>query len=199
MEIEHWHDPRINIAATTYWYAFPAAKSNAPPLPAEALRPLPSMESIGARFQESQVAGALECENLAVSARSDGLVVQPQDMEPFDGQWSQGAHLLLKAHQPGDFVELQIPASPGKHALALYATQAPDYGKLGFRVNGQPVAAEFDGYAPSVRAAEPVNLGIFEARDGRITLRVEVVGASTASVGLKYLCGLDCVVLRPAA
>ena len=196
MEIEHWQDPKINIAATTYWYGFPAAQFNTPPLPAEATRALPTLASIGAWFK---VVGGLECEKLKVAARSDALSVGAQDMEPFAGQWSEGAQLLVKAQKVGDFVELKIPAPPGKHALILYATGAPDYGRLRFHINGQAAQTEFDGYAPTVRAAPPIHLGTFAARDGHFTLRVEISGANNQSSGLKYLCGLDCIVLVPAA
>jgi hypothetical protein len=76
----------------------------------------------------------------------------------------------------------------------LYATQAPDYATLRFRVNGQPVAETFDGYAAGVRPAPGFLLGVFAPYDGKFTLRAEVAGANPAAQGAKYYFGLDCVI-----
>ena len=95
----------------------------------------------------------------------------------------------------GDFVELEWSApDAAPRKLVLYATQAPDYAVLRFRVNGQVVDATFDGYAASVQPAPAFPLGLFPPRDGKFRLRVEVAGANRAAKGAKYFFGLDCVI-----
>ncbi|MCW3096685.1 MAG: hypothetical protein JWL77_2303 [Chthonomonadaceae bacterium] len=187
MEIEHWQDPQIDIAATTYWYAFPQAGTNRTPLPEEARRPLSQVPP------PFRIAHAVECETCTVTAHSDGLGVEVQDTHPFPGQWSSNAHLLGKGRKPGDFVELRIPAPAGSHRLTLYATKAGDYGIVRLWINGQQIANDFNGYAPNVTPSGPIPLGTFAAQDGQYTLRVEVVGADPKAGGAKYLFGLDCI------
>jgi hypothetical protein len=67
---------------------------------------------------------------------------------------------------------------------------------LKFSINGQAVAATFDGYADSVKTAPVFPLGIFSPQDGKFRLRIEVAGASKLSKGAKYFFGLDYVVLE---
>ena len=189
MEIEHWQNPKIDIAATTYWYAFPRSTSNRGALPYPALRPLSQLPP------PFHIAHAIECETCKVTGHSDGLEVEVQDTRPFPGQWSRNAHLLGKARNVGDFVEIQIPASAGRHRVTLHATRAADYGLLRLTINGQPTRQDFDGYAPNVMPSGAVDLGAFDTQDGRLVLRAEVIGANPKAVGAKYFFGLDCVVL----
>jgi len=44
--------------------------------------------------------------------------------------------------------------------------------------------------------AEPVELGTFQAKDGKLLLRAEVTGANAASRGPRFYCGFDCVGLH---
>jgi hypothetical protein len=119
-------------------------------------------------------------------------------MEPFNArQWSGGAQLLAVPKAVGDFVELEVPASDDSpRQLLLYATQAPDYGRLRFSINGQIVPTVFDGYAQKVQPAPALNLGSFTPHDRSFTLRVQVEAANPAATGAKYLFGLDCLVLN---
>ena len=43
-----------------------------------------------------------------------------------------------------------------------------------------------------------IELGTVELKKGKATLRVEVAGTNDKSVGLRYMWGLDCVVLKKA-
>jgi len=131
-------------------------------------------------------------------AKSGDFFVSEQNMDPFGGErWSNGRHLLGKTADVGYSVEIEWPApDAAPRKLVLHATQAPDYATLRFRVNGQPVAATLDGYAPAVQPAPAFVLGAFAPRDGKFALRVEVAGANPAAKGAKYFFGLDCVTLE---
>ena len=197
MEIEHWQDPKIDIAATTYWYAFPRPAAIALPCPTEATASAIAAAASLPHRQRHRVRNLQGAQRIAT-----GWSVEVQDTRPFPGQWSSNAHLLGKGRKIGDFVELRIPVpasrplpASGKHRLTLYATKAADYGILRLWVNGQPVAQDFDGYAPNVMPSGPIDLGTFAAQDGQFVLRAEVVGANPKAVGVKYLFGLDCIAL----
>jgi hypothetical protein len=191
MEIWHAADTKVDYAVGTFWYARPGATHNRPPQPAEAAQPL-------AGSATSHLRGAIECETMKVAAKSGDFSVGEQDLEPFGAErWSNGRHLFGQTTAVGDTVEIEwLVSDPAPRKLVLYATQAPDYATLRFQVNGQIVAATFDGYAESVRPAPAFPLGVFTPHDGKFTLRAEVVGANPAAKGRKYFFGLDCVTVE---
>ena len=84
--------------------------------------------------------------------------------------------------------------------LALTGQVHPAF-EIEVYVNGEPAAADIDLFneaGRSVAATGPLDLGVFEPRDGVLTLRVEVVGANPRSAGAKHYFGLDCLVLTDA-
>jgi len=100
--------------------------------------------------------------------------------------------LLVVPNSVGDFVEIEVPApDTALHQVILHATQAPDYGQLKFSINGEPALATFDGYAPEVKPAAALSLGVFTPRARTYVLRVEVSGTNPNTTGAKYLFGLD--------
>jgi Protein of unknown function (DUF2961) len=200
LELISWKPTTLIYCATTYWYAFPGATSNLTPQPREAALPVPTLADARAQALAAMPhkPGASECEVLKILNKSDNLRTTSQDMSPWDAEkWSGGHQLTVFARKVGDFVELEVPA-PDANArqIVLHATQAPDYGILKSTVNGQPVAATLDGYAPKVQPAAPLRLGIFTPENGKFILRAEVTGANPQAVGAKYLFGLDCVILE---
>lgn len=202
MELMSWKPLTLTYAATTYFYAFPGATTNRTPQPAEAAALIPSLASlkIAELARRKRIPGAIECETLPITAKSADLTAESQDMSPWDQtRWSQGHHLVVKATQVGQFVELAIPAPDAQaRQIALYATQAPDFGTLKFSVNGNPAAVTADLWAPAVQPADAVNLGTFAPKDGHFALRAEVTGANPQSKGPRLFYALDCVVLQPA-
>lgn len=198
-ELISWKPTTLICAATTYWYAFPGATSNVRPQPHAAALPIPTLADAQAAAPPPRKPGAVECEAMAVVAKSGDFFVGEQDMDPFGGErWSAGRQLLGKANAEGDWVELSFAAPDGApRKITLYATQAPDYATLQFQVNDHPAVARLDGYAPAVQPAPPLGLGTFAPRDGRFLIRIEVVGANPRAAGAKYFWGLDCVTLAP--
>lgn len=197
MELISWQPTTLTCAATTYWYAFPGISSNVQPQPGEAALPVPTLTEAVAAARPPHKPGAIECETMKVVSKSGDFVVGEQDMGPFGSdRWSNGRQLLGKATAVGDWVEIAFPApDTAPRKLTLYATQAPDYARLLFKVNSQSVSATFDGYAPAVQPAPALVLGTFEPRDGQFKLRLEVAGANPAAIGAKYFWGLDCLML----
>ena len=47
-------------------------------------------------------------------------------------------------------------------------------------------------------ATGPVELGTVDLKKGDAVLRLEMTGTNEKSVGVRYMFGLDCVVLKPA-
>jgi len=190
IEVWHWADCKVDYAATTYWYARPGAASNRGPSPEEATAELRQPPA------PLKIKGAIECESLPVVAKAPGLVAERQDLTPFPGQWSGTAHLFVRGNKVGDFVEVRFPADkPGPRKLTLHATKSWDYGILRFSVNGTRLETEYDTYSKTPVPTGPIELGVFEPKDGQFLLRVEVVGANPQAKGSKCYFGLDCVVI----
>jgi hypothetical protein len=179
-----------DIASVAYWYQ------------TEPHAPFPKLPALAERLREPKhppmkIAGAHECESLAIVDQTPGIVAEIQDLSSIGTGWSGNAQLFVRARKTGDFVEVAIPANePGAKRVVLHATRASDYGTLRFKVNGKAAKAAFDGYAAKPAPTGPINLGIHKPKDGRFILRAEVVGTNPASTGANYFFGLDAVLLE---
>jgi hypothetical protein len=204
MEIWHWKECDEAYGATTFFYGLPGLTTNRKPQPEEAAKPLPVPPPPPPPFK---IDNALECEDLKVIAKSEGLVVVPQDMHPFAARkWSNETQLWVQGRQPGDFIELEVPAGPGPEGnkpmnFILYATRSWDYGMVKFSINGQASDVPENLYSggQTVIPTGPIHLGVYRPKDGKLTLRAEVVGGDPDAKGSKSFFGLDCIVLTPAS
>ncbi|MBV9867270.1 MAG: DUF2961 domain-containing protein [Abitibacteriaceae bacterium] len=194
MEVWNWADTQVDYAVGTFWYARPGAQQNRSPQPREAsvvVRDAPPDPRL------VKIAGALEFEALPIIDRSPGLATQIQEGGLRTGQWSGNQQLFVTANKVGDYVEIPIPvANNQKRKITLYGTKSYDYGILRFSINGQTAGADYDAYSADPVATGPIELGTFEPHDGKLVLRVEVIGSNPASRGNRYYFGLDCVVLQ---
>jgi hypothetical protein len=195
MEVWHW-TPNIdvNYAATSYWYARPGATDDFPPVDAKVLQNVPAPPPL------FKIAGAVEGEKLKILGKSGEFEAGPQAMQEFpDGKWSGDSHLWVRPPKAGSWVDLELPVpADGKYHVVVYLTKARDYGILQFHLDGPPLGRPIDCFhADAVVATGPVDLGTVSLKKGTVTLRGEVVGTNEKSVGLRYMWGLDCVVLRP--
>jgi hypothetical protein len=135
---------------------------------------------------------------MPIVAKSSGLRIGTQDAGLKEGLWSGGNQLFVQATRVGDFVELAVPAVGARpRKVTIYGTKSMDYGILRFTINGQPAGKDYDAYAPEAVASGPIELGTFQPKDGKLLLRVEVVGSNPAAMGPRCFFGLDCVVLQP--
>ena len=200
MEVWHW-DPNVmvNYAATSYWYARPDATDDFKPVDAAVLQHIPTVPPLPPPFK---IKGALEGESLKVLNKSSDFPLGPQDLRPFqEGQWSGDAHLWGQPKKAGEWADLQVPVpADGKYEVVVYMTKARDYGVIQFSLDGNPLGKPIDGYEPEkVVSTGPISLGTAELKKGNAVLRVETVGTNEKSTGVRYMWGLDCIVLKPAS
>ena len=106
----------------------------------------------------------------------------------------------MRPAKAGEWVDLELPvAAEGRYHVIVYLTKARDYGIVRFPVNGKPLGPTIDCFhADTVVSTGAIDLGTVDLQKGTATLRVEVVGTNPKSDGLRYMWGLDCVVLKPA-
>jgi hypothetical protein len=193
MEIWHW-TPNITIpyAATSYWYAQPGATDDFKEVDAKVLQEIPSVPP------PYKIEGAIEGEKMKVLATSGKFDIGPQDMTEFPGKWSGDSHLWIRPNEAGAWVDLELPvAEDGEYQLVAYLTKARDYGIVQFSLDGKKIGKEIDCFEPEkVLATGAIQLATLDLKKGKATLRLELVGTSAKSVGLRYMAGLDCIVLK---
>lgn len=201
MEIWHWKESDVGYASTAWFYARPGATTNRGPLreaAAALVVKLPPLPPVPPPFKAQ---GALECEAMPIRAKSDGLNPGRQDMRGFArGVWSGEAHLWVLGRKPGDFVELEVPATGDKPVrVGLHATRSWDYGIIRCSINGQAAGADVDLFSGQPNKCEPsgpIDLGVHTPRDGKLLLRVELTGSNPAAQGTRSYFALDYVVLK---
>lgn len=118
-----------------------------------------------------------------------------QDMSNFSDtpRWSGGKQLFCSA-QLNSTIEFSISAgTAGKYGLYLYATTAPDFGKIQTLVDGNPLGAPIDLYAPIVLPSGRISIGTIDLSVGTHNLGFRVVGKNVASS--QYSFGLDAFTL----
>ena len=90
-------------------------------------------------------------------------------------------------------VAIEIPRSGTREFVVKY-TKSWDYARIQAFLDGSPLGAEVDTYAPTVVPDEPTVLGQRDLTAGRHVLRFQAVGHNTASQG--YLMGIDHVIVK---
>lgn len=204
MEIWHWVECDVGYSTPTFFYALPGAKTNRPPLPAEAAKGVLPVPPPPPPFR---VEGAVECEQMIVRS-AEKAETTPQDMQGFGrNQWSNDGQLWVKGAGPGSAVEIELPA-PGTAAqrLTLYATRSWDYGIVKITVNGSAAQGAagtgldlYSGQQGVAKPTGPVELGAFEPKDGKYIVRMEITGANPKATAPGAYFGVDCIALTPVA
>jgi hypothetical protein len=120
-----------------------------------------------------------------------------QDMSAFGDtpRWSRDKQLFSSA-QPNSVIGFSISVgAAGQYRLNLYATLAPDYGTIQTLVDGNPLGAPIDLYAPIVLPSGSISIGMIDLSAGTHALSLRDVGKNAASIG--YSLGLDAFTLTP--
>jgi len=63
-------------------------------------------------------------------------------------------------------------------------------------VNGKRAGADYDAYSAEPVASGPIDVGSVTAQNGKLLVRIEVVGSNPASKDRRVYFGLDCFVLK---
>lgn len=186
MEVWHWAETDVAMAATSYWYAFPGGDNAYRPFAPDdltivAARPLPPPR---------RVEGALEGEDLKVLEKSGGIA---ERQDSIVDKWSSGAHLWWRDARPGDVLALAIPVeSAGTYELRAAFTKAIDYGIVDITLNGKPAASALDLFNRGVIVTEEQSLGTFELTKDENILRVVIAGTNPEA-DPRHMFGLDYV------
>lgn len=120
-----------------------------------------------------------------------------QDISHLRPEKEEALQLYFRARGPGSWLEVtQDVIENGPHVIEIAALRGPFNADWELRVNGEPVAGRFSGFAPEYgfvlwRSEAPVML-----TQGRVVLRIQVVGRDPQARGFGV--GLDYLILRRA-
>lgn len=191
IEVWHWADCAIAMAATSYWYATgdtsdSFAKPDTGLLKVIAAQPLPPPK---------KVASAIEGESLKILSCSGGTMSVQEDG---GWGWSGAKQLWWRNANPGDTLELSFASEQqGRHEILAVFTKAADYGIAQIGVNGEPAGQPIDFFNNGVVATGEISLGTFDLRKGDNTLEAKIVGANEKAVPARMF-GLDYLRLKRA-
>ncbi len=113
------------------------------------------------------------------------------------GAWSNGRQLSWFA-RVDETVRLNVPVTPGRWAVRVYAMNDTCAPTVRFWLEGAPLGPPVDLHADTVGLSGPIELGTTASSgSGVVGLFMSVVGSVDAACG-SALVGLDRVVLTPA-
>ena len=142
------------------------------------------------------VPGAIEFATMPIKDRLN-VSSSVQDMSSFGDtpRWS-GDKQLFSSGQPNGTLGFSTNVrTPGNYTLNLYTTAAPDFGRIQPLVDGAPLGAPVDLYAPIVLPSGRISIGTIDLSAGTHTLGFRVVGKNPASTGYSF--GLNAFTLTP--
>jgi hypothetical protein len=141
----------------------------------------------------------LDAADLEVVA-AEGCEPYVQDMRQFGrGRWSKDQQLFCTSFPMlrGGYVEFAVDwPEAGRYQLAIFFTQADDYGKVEVALDGTVIGERFDGFnKDTVEPSGKVDFGTVALRKGRHRLRFTAVDKNPKSKG--YLMGIERLEFRP--
>lgn len=189
MEVWHWAECEVAMAATSYWYAFDGGTNTFAPLTADHLKivqptPLPPPR---------KVEGALEGEELKIIEKTAGIA----ERQDFSDKMSGGSHLWWRNANVGDTLTVAIPVEKaGRYEVFAVFTKAVDYGIHTLAINGKEAVKGLDLFNNGVIETPEQSLGTFDLKKGENTLGISITGANPQAVK-SHMFGLDYVRLVP--
>jgi hypothetical protein len=190
MEVWHWKECEVGMAATSYWYARPGSETVAPTFESADLvvHPVPELPPVWKKE------GALEGEAMEIVKKSGGKTSVQTGAWP----WSQEQQLWWVDTNVGDTLTLEFDVEKtGKYDIIGVFTKAIDYGIAKLSINDKEVeGSPIDFYNNGVIVTPETALGTFKLKKGKNTLVVEITGQNEKALDNRMF-GLDYLLLTP--
>lgn len=137
----------------------------------------------------------LECESMQVLKNLHCQVSQQKMTQWGTHLWSNDKQLFCRCEKDSSFtLELNVPEQ-GNYHLELFATCAPDFGKLRLSLDGKPIGSLVDLYGGRIYPSGAINLGTHQLTAGKHHLHVAIAGKNEHSKAFHV--GLDALQLHP--
>jgi len=200
MDIEVWHHRSVEVAyaATTWYYARPAATDNRMVDRKKTALFVPELKPL------NKVPGGIEAEEMEIVSMSPGVEYKVEAAWHCDDQ-SSAAQLWFGCKQKGDAVELRCPnVLTGPQKVIIHMSRYPDYGIVQVSIDGKPMGEPIDlcnpvKEGPSLIVTGPIELGTLEPGPREPLIRIEVTGSNPEAKEPGTYFGFDAVVFEPVA
>jgi hypothetical protein len=189
-DMEIWHhrdDVNVTVAAVSYWYGKPGARTNLGAFTPEDLR-LTDLQ----RYMSPRSRGAIEGETMEIVESVGNVGPQGHGGCSADRHmwWSQGG-------KPGEKITLGFDvARAGRYQVLAGFLKAGDYAIVQYSLNGEKVGEPIDLYSESIGPSGDVDFGVRDLKAGRNTITLEIVGANEKATK-SYMASLDYLILQP--
>lgn len=135
---------------------------------------------------DNHVSGEIEFKTLAIKSKN-GTNPSVQDMSAWSQFLWSGNQQLFCGAQINGLIEFPFSITTGgQYGFDLYATMAPDYGKIQTLVDGNPFGAPVDLYGLLVLPTGKISIGTISLSAGLHTLGFRVVGKNSVSSGYSF-------------
>lgn len=143
--------------------------------------------------------GYLLAEPYVGTVSKDGGTVIVQDMTQWGNQWDHNSQCFWEAKNGAS---LSVPILLGVNADAEYVcqvafTKSYDYGQVQLSVNGKPVGAAFDGFAPKVTYGGLVTLGTTTLLKGPAWNQICLTVTGKNKDSKNFYVGIDVIKFTP--
>jgi len=200
MDIEVWHHRSVEVAyaATTWYYARPAATDNRMVDRKKTALFVPELKPL------NKVPGGIEAEEMEIVSMSPGVEYKVEAAWHCD-DLSSAAQLWFGCKQKGDAVELRCPnVLTGPQKVIIHMSRYPDYGIVQVSIDGKPMGEPIDlcnpvKEGPSLIVTGPIELGTLEPGPREPLIRIEVTGSNPEAKEPGTYFGFDAVVFEPVA
>jgi hypothetical protein len=129
---------------------------------------------------------------------TSGGTAHEQEMDGFEGHWSNDSQLWWTGGKPGDTLDLALPVkTAGTYKLTVQLTKARDYGIVQVLLDGKPLGEPIDLYDPKVTLAAPFVSEPVALSAGDHKLTFQITGANEHAVK-SHMVGIDYVKLDAA-
>ena len=139
------------------------------------------------------VRSPIEAEEMRVIGKYDCHT--SSERTPQRGGWSGGRQLACNLGKAGTITLALRVKRDGRFFMNLYATQAPNYGKIQVFLDGKRLGPPYDAFGYYTLPSGRIPVGELKLTKGEHRLRFDAVGKNEASGGFSF--GVDCVELVP--
>ena len=187
IELWHWVETKMNFGMTAYWYVKPGFKSNVSPDIESVKRPV-ALKRTDVMKPVVDNTGKLEGESLEVVSYDSGKYYIK-----YGYNLSGKIQLFWENAATGDQLKTRyILNEAGKYRITAYLTKGIDHAKIKVSINDKIIPGAIDCYGKNGVVAFPVDLGIYNLKEGENTFSIKIVGADKLAkpgnkAGVDYL------------
>ncbi|MBX2924228.1 MAG: DUF2961 domain-containing protein [Chitinophagaceae bacterium] len=188
----------LDFSAVVFWYGAPGVVHNRPALPAEALKPLITLQqidsmAIDAKKLYSGIKGAIEVQTIRMKAISGeaSFVVKKAPEAAGTNIFNRGDYFLISSGKAGGSVVFTLTEQFKRSELLLAFVSQHSFCMVQVYVNGIKAGGPIDLSNDNITGKIPVSLGVYDPLNNEFNIQLDIIPVKTTrikgcSLGLDY-------------